>query len=329
MGPAVLEDLLQGVELPSDPRLLVGFDKFDDAGVFLLQEDLALIQTVDFFTPMVDDGYTFGQVAAANALSDIYAMGGQPLTAMNVVCFPSCEDQGILREILRGGLDKIREAGAVLVGGHTVDDNEPKYGLAVTGVISPARLIRNDAVQPGDVILLTKPLGSGIIATAIKAGMASASATSEAVKWMSMLNKAARNAAVEAGVRAGTDVTGFGLLGHLFEMARGSGVTIEIDASRLSFMSEARECASWGLIPGGAYSNRDYLGERIFFAESIDTVVKDLMYSPETSGGLLLAISEERCDTLVKTLEKHGVAYAIIGQATKPGPYPVLVKGGS
>lgn len=314
--------------MPTDPRLLVGFENFEDAGVYLLKDDLALIQTVDFFTPMVDDAYAFGQIAAANALSDIYAMGGEPLTAMNIVCFPGCEEFSILREIIRGGLDKIRESGALLVGGHTVDDNEPKYGLAVTGVVHPARLIRNNGVRVGDVIFLTKPLGSGIIATAIKAEMASQEAVREAITWMSTLNKAAKEAAVEAGVVGGTDVTGFGLLGHLFEMASASRVSIEVYPERILFMTGAQDYASWGLVPAGAYGNRDYLGERVAFSGVIDTAIKDLLYSPETSGGLLLAIAEEKASQLARALESYGVPYAIIGQATEYGANPVNVKGG-
>ncbi len=326
MEPAALDGILEGLYVSSDPRLLVGFDKFDDAGVYLLREDLALVQTVDFFTPMVDHPYWFGQIAAANALSDVYAMGGQPLTAMNIVCYPGCGDMEVLREILRGGIDKIKEAGAVLVGGHSVDDNEPKYGLAVTGIVHPARIIRNDAVQPGDVIFLTKPLGSGIIATAIKAEMAEESVQQECIKWMAALNYSAKEAAVATGVRAGTDVTGFGLLGHLFEMAKGSGVAIEVYADQLPVMTGAREYAAIGLVPGGAYANRDYLGDRVRFIDEIDAEIKDLMYSPETSGGLLLAAREDQVRELNRQLAAAGLPVAMIGRALSGRPVGIEVK---
>lgn len=319
---------MEGLYESSDPRLLVGFEKFDDAGVYLLREDLALVQTVDFFTPMVDHPYWFGQVAAANALSDVYAMGGRPLTAMNIVCFPACGDIEVLREILRGGIDKIREAGAVLVGGHSVDDNEPKYGLAVTGIVHPARVIRNDAVEPGDVIFLTKPLGSGIIATAIKAEMAEEAVQAECIRWMATLNHSGKEAAVAAGVRAGTDVTGFGLLGHLFEMAKGSGVAIEVYAQQLPLMTGAWEYAAMGLVPGGAYANRDYLGDKVRFTGEIDGTTKDLMYSPETSGGLLLAVKENRLEELTRQLEAAGLPVAMIGRAVSSETVRIEVKKG-
>lgn len=308
--------------------MLVGFEKFDDAGVYLLRDDLALVQTVDFFTPMVDDPYWFGQVAAANALSDVYAMGGQPLTAMNIVCFPACGDIEVLREILRGGIDKLKEAGTVLVGGHSVDDNEPKYGLSVTGIVHPNQIIRNDTVKPGDIIFLTKPLGSGVIATAIKAEMAEKSVQVECIKWMTTLNRAAKDAALAAGVSAGTDVTGFGLVGHLFEMAKGSGVAVEVYADQLGFMTGAREYAAVGLIPGGAYANREYLGQRVVFEEGIDPEIKDLMYSPETSGGLLLAVGEDRKADLVRALDREGLPLFLVGRAIPSESPRVEVKGG-
>jgi selenide,water dikinase len=308
--------------------LLVGFDTLDDAGVYLLQDDLALIQTLDFFTPIVDDAYLFGQVAAANALSDVYAMGGKPLTAMNIVCFPNCEDYSILRDIIRGGVDKVKEAGALLVGGHSVDDNEPKYGLAVTGVVHPQKLIRNNGLRAGDILFLTKPLGSGIIATAIKAEMVSVPVVEEAVRWMATLNSAAAEAAVDVGVQCGTDVTGFGLLGHLVEMTEASGVSAEVFADQLYFMREALQCASMGLVPGGAYANRDYLGTRVIIEDNVDGAVKDVAYSPETSGGLLLGVPEDRGNAMAEALTRKGVSYAIVGRAVPTRSYSVVVKGG-
>lgn len=240
------------VKVKPDPRLLVGFDRADDAGVYKLTEDIAIIQTVDFLTPMVDDPFLFGQIAAANALSDVYAMGGEPLTVMNIVCFPECLDVRVLQEIIKGGLTKIEEAGATLVGGHTVDDDEPKYGLSVTGVIDPARVVSNAGAKEGDYLYLTKPLGSGIISTAIKGEMASELVVSRAVNSMAALNKTARDAMMRVGIDSATDVTGFGLLGHAMEMAESSGVGIKLWYDTLPVLTGVEELAQMGLIPGGS-----------------------------------------------------------------------------
>jgi selenide,water dikinase len=313
------------MNVPTHPDLLVGIDTRDDAGIFKLNKDLALIQTLDFFTPMVDDPYVFGQIAATNAINDIYAMGGRPLLAMNVVCFPQCEDMQILRGILEGGLSKIKEAGAFLVGGHTVDDNEPKYGLAVAGLVHPARIIGNAGACPGDRLFLTKPLGNGIIATAIKAEMASEKAYEEAVKWMSMLNRNACEAMQEVGVNAATDITGFGLLGHLFEMASGSDVEVELYADRVGFMTDTLEYANMGLIPGGAYTNREYLTDKIAITGDVDPVIKDLLFSPETAGGLLIAVSEEKARALQAAMKERDVACFHVGRITGKGFRPIKV----
>lgn len=314
-----MEKILGDFELPYHPDLLVGFDTRDDAGVFKISEDTAIIQTLDFFTPMVDDPYVFGQVAATNAINDVYAMGGKPLLAMNIVCFPQCGDLGILKEILRGGLDKIKEAGALLVGGHTVDDNEPKYGLSVTGVVHPERIIGNAGARPGDVLFLTKPLGNGVIATAIKAEMASREAYEEAVYWMTMLNKEPCAAMQEVGVNAATDITGFGLIGHLYEMASGSDVRVEVYAGKVGFMKETLEHAGIGLIPGGAYTNREYLKDKVEIDSRVDGIVADLLFSPETAGGLLIAVPGEKRDKLAEALEKRGCAFFEIGKVTGAG----------
>ena len=223
----------------------MGIHTRDDAGIYMLREDLALIQTLDFFTPMVDDPYIFGQIAAANAINDVYAMGGQPLTAMNVVCFPQCEDMGVLRDILAGGLSKIKEAGALLVGGHTVDDNEPKYGLAVSGLVHPQNIISNSQARPGDNIYLTKPIGNGVVATAVKAEMAVPEHLDEAVKWMTTLNKAGAEVMQSSGIKSATDVTGFGLLGHLFEIATASDVQVEVYAEKVPLLAGVREYAGY------------------------------------------------------------------------------------
>lgn len=248
------------LQKPLHPNLLVGIESSDDAAVYKINEDVALIQTLDFFTPVVDDPYTFGQIAAANALSDVYAMGGEPFLALNIVCFPDCLDPLILSEILRGGQDKVTEAGAVLAGGHSVSDDEPKYGLSVSGFVNPLRIMTNNRAKPGDVLILTKPLGVGIINTAIKAGIASETASREAILSMTSLNRIGKEATQDInGVHSITDITGFGLLGHAIEMAEGSNVTFRIKSNDIPYIASAEEYANMGLIPAGAYKNRDFL----------------------------------------------------------------------
>jgi selenide,water dikinase len=320
-----LENVLQDLDFPTHKDLLVGIDTRDDAGVFKLSEDQAIVQTMDFFTPMVDDPFIFGQIAATNAINDIYAMGGTPITAMNLVCFPQCGDMQILKRILEGGLDKIKEAGIVLVGGHTVDDNEPKYGLSVTGLIKPDRLLTNCNAQPGDVLILTKPLGTGVIATAIKAEMASKKAEQEAVKWMSRLNREGCQAMLETGVNSATDVTGFGLLGHLYEMASASDVLIEIDSGSISFIKGALDYAQMGLIPQGAYTNRDYLADKVDMAPGVGAAVADLIFAPETAGGLLIAVRPERANLLAPRLDSGGNLACTIGRVVEKGFKPLRV----
>lgn len=324
MGPGTLNQILAGIKVKSSPNLLVGFATADDAGVYQLTPDKALIQTVDFFTPMIDDPFSFGQIAAANALSDVYAMGGEPLTAMNIVCFPSCLDIEVLKEIIRGGLSKIEEAGALLIGGHTVDDNEPKYGLAVTGLVDPQRVILNTGARAGDYLYLTKPLGTGIISTGIKGEMADRKAVTQAILSMSCLNKAARDVMVEVGVHAATDVTGFGLLGHLAEMMS-NNLDTEIWVDKLPVLESALELAEMGLIPGGAYANRDYLEHRINFYINIDDPWRDILLSPETSGGLLMAVAPDRRSVLEKKLAVRGVMGAGVGRVLGQGKGKILV----
>lgn len=274
---------------------------------------------------MVDDPYLFGQIAAANALSDVYAMGGYPLTAMNIVCYPKCDDIGVLSEILRGGADKIKESGAILVGGHTVDDNEPKYGLSVTGIVHPERVITNQAAQPGDRIYLTKPLGTGIIATAIKGEMAGPEAVEAAIKSMALLNKNACDAMVEAGVKMATDLTGFGLLGHLMEICDASGVRARVFADKLEILPETERLAAMGLVPEGAYNNREYLQDRIRIDDSLNAVIRDIMYSPETSGGLLIAVAADRYGELESAFRRHSVDWVFMGQFLEDGPSQIEV----
>ena len=292
--------------LPGHPNLLVGIESRDDAAIYKVREDLALIQTLDFFTPMVDDPFVFGQIAAANALNDVYAMGGVPFMALNIVCYPECEDMDVLGLILEGGLSKVQEAGAVLAGGHTVDDNEPKYGLSVSGMVHPDKVINNAGAREGDIIFLTKPLGNGVVSTAIKAEMVSDKAYQEAIKWMSMLNKETAEIMQEIGVNAATDVTGFGLIGHLYEMAAASNKEVELYASQVEFMTGAIEYANLGLIPGGAYTNRDYLADKVEYIEEIKGMPRELLFSPETAGGILIAVNAGKAEQLQTALQQKG-----------------------
>lgn len=294
----------------------------DDAGVYRLNDQLALIQTLDFFTPIVNDPYDFGRIAAANALSDVYAMGGRPLTAMNIVCFPIKQlDKSILRDILRGGRDKVHEAGAVLVGGHSVDDLELKYGLSVTGVVAPNRVLTNRGARPGDRLLLTKPLGTGVLATAVKAGLASPAAAQAAVECMAELNRAAAEAMADYPVSSCTDITGFGLLGHGLELAAGSGVRLRIEAARVPLLPEVLDHAAIGLVPAGSFANRNFCAERLRGTTAIDPLLLDLLADAQTSGGLLIAVPAAAAAALLDRLHQLGVVHAaIIGEVLDRGP---------
>ena len=280
----------------------MGIETSDDAAIYKVTDEIALIQTVDFFTPVVDDPYTFGQIAAANSLSDVYAMGGEPKIALNIVGFPNCLDPSILGEILAGGADKVKEAGAVLVGGHSVQDEEPKYGLCVTGFVHPKKIFKNYGCQPGDVLILTKQIGSGIINTAVKAEMASEHEVCEAVRVMSSLNKKAKEAAEGFSIHACTDVTGFGLLGHCVEMAQASGVSFHLSVQDIAFLDGAAEYAKMGLVPAGAYRNREYAGHAVEAGETEECYL-DLLYDPQTSGGLLFSVGAEEALALLEALE--------------------------
>lgn len=292
---------------------MVGIETSDDAAVYRINDDMCLIQTIDFFPPMVDDPAVFGQIAAANALSDIYAMGGRPILALNIVCFPSCLSPDVLGEILRGGADKVYQAGAVIAGGHSVEDDEPKYGLAVTGLVHPEKLLTNAGAQKGDVLVLTKPLGSGIINTAIKGNIADQNSYDQAVKYMAMLNAAAGAAVAEVGANACTDITGFGLLGHAAEVAKASGKSIELWSEACPIMTGALELARMGIIPAGAYNNRTYLGDQVVF-DGVDREIQDVLFDPQTSGGLLISLPEQKADRLVNMLKKQEVPAAVVGR---------------
>ena len=290
--------------------MLVGLHTADDAAVYQITEELALIQTVDFITPVVDDPYIFGQIAAANALSDVYAMGGQPILALNIVCFPNCLPVDTLGQILKGGAGKVKEAGAIIAGGHTVQDDEPKYGLSVTGLAHPREIITNASARPGDLLVLTKSLGTGIINTAGKAELASREAFQAAVERMVALNDGASLAMKEAGAHACTDITGFGLLGHAAEMARASKMSIILRWAKIPLLPQVAELASMGLVPAGAYRNRDFLNAEVSFDQEIPPEHRAILFDPQTSGGLLIAIAEEKADSLLKSLMEKGVSEA-------------------
>lgn len=327
LGPASLNAAVQGLftDIPRDPHVLVGFGTLDDAGVYQLSTDQALVQTVDFFPPMVDDPYLFGEVAAANALSDVYAMGGLPLTALNITCFPAGLDLGILNSILRGGLTKCREAGVAVMGGHTVDDPEIKFGLSVTGTIHPNRIWTNDGAQVGDVLVLTKPIGVGIITTGIKQGTAPREAIDAALKSMRMLNRAARNAAAEVGPNACTDVTGFSLMGHLYQMLRASEATAHVYAAQVPILTGAWELACQGIGPGGTQRNKAYFGSYVSLASNVEAAMVDLLFDPQTSGGLLLSVGGDKAGAMLGAMAAHGVSASVIGEVTEPSAGHVKV----
>ena len=311
-----MDKALKPLPLERHSSLLVGTETADDAGVFKLSEEMALVQTVDFITPIVDDPFVFGQIAAANSLSDVYAMGGKPLTAMNVIGFPRLSlDLSILTEILRGGLEKIHEAGAVLVGGHTVEDAELKYGLSVTGTVHPRKILTNKASQAGDVLVLTKPIGTGIISTANKAEMADAEYLQGAAESMARLNQKAAEAMAQCGVHACTDITGFGLLGHVSEMARGSGLTFRLFYSRIPLLGGAKEYSAMGMVPGGAYCNQTHFGPEICFSGKVPEMERIILYDPQTSGGLLIALPRAEGEKLLGICREKGIGEAsLIGE---------------
>lgn len=274
---------------------------------------MALIQTLDFFTPMIDDPYIFGQIAAANSLSDVYAMGGKPIVAMNIVCFPSCHDMNVLTEILKGGFDKVKESGALLVGGHTVDDKEPKYGLSVSGIVSPKKVLSNATAKPGDKLIITKPIGTGILNTAMKEKLVSKSTEEKVIQVMTHLNKYAAMSFDNIDVNSVTDVTGFGLLGHALEMAKASEVSLEIHALEVPILDEAIEMAKMGIIPAGMYRNKQYISKDVE-VKNIDVALEDILYDPQTSGGLLISVSSNLAEELIENIKLNGgIEAKIIG----------------
>ncbi len=310
----------------NDSNLIIGAETSDDAAVYRIDDEKALILTTDFFTPVVDDPYTFGQIAAANSLSDVYAMGGRPVTAMNIVCFPTCLPLDVLTEILKGGADKVAEAGAIVIGGHTVEDDVPKFGLSVMGMVHPEKIAANTGAKEGDYLILTKPLGIGIINTAIKADLADDELRSKAIFNMAYLNKDACEAMLEVGINGCTDITGFGLLGHAYELAEGSNVTIELWSDCLPILEESIDLAKMGIIPAGAYNNAKYLEGKISLSKEIEQHTVDIMYDPQTSGGLLISVSKDKHEALMEKLkQKNKCDFAVIGRVKNKSNYAIEV----
>lgn len=312
IGPDVLAQVLCNLPKMHDDNLLVGIDTSDDAAVYKINDETAVIQTLDFFTPIVDDPYMFGQIAATNSLSDIYAMGGTPTLALNIVCFPSCLNIEILGEILRGGADKVKEAGAIIVGGHTVNDNEPKYGLSVMGLVHPDKVFANANAKPGEVLVITKPIGTGIINTALKGEIAEKEHVDEAIKQMVTLNKYAADIARKYNVSACTDITGFGLAGHVYEMASGAEVSITIEGEKVPLILGTIEYVKMAMIPSGTYNNKRHIRGK-YEIISKESYMEDILFDPQTSGGLLYTLEEVEAKKLVEELEKNNITASIIG----------------
>ena len=317
VGAGELCKLLEGLKVRQDPNLLVGYDRSDDASVYKLTDDLALVQTVDFFPPIADDPYTFGAIAAANALSDVYAMGGEPRLALNVMAVPEDMPKEAVHAILRGGYEKAYEAGAIITGGHTIHGAEPIYGLAVSGFVDPRRILTNSGARPGDVLLLTKPLGVGVLTTAAKAGLAGGAVMDRIYRQMATLNRTARDIMVKYRVHSCTDVTGFALLGHSFEMAQGSGCTVHIQSGNVPFHPEAWDLAAMGLIPAGAYRNRDFAQKGVTVRGDVSRTMQDLLYDPQTSGGLLMAVDPADAAACLRELRDSIPAAAQVGYVTE------------
>jgi selenide,water dikinase len=312
---------MSGLNIPFDSNVIVGSGEKDDAGVYRISDDLALVQTLDFITPVCDDPFEFGRIAACNSLSDVYAMGGKALTAMNIVAFPVNKfSLDVLSRILDGGLDVMKEAGVQLLGGHSIDDPELKYGLSVTGLVHPQKVLRNNSVKPGNSLVLTKGLGTGIIATAIKAGLADSVIVNGFIKSMGTLNKYAADIMLKYNVSACTDVTGFGLAGHLLEMIEGGELSVTIDSSSLPLLDGALENAAMGLIPGGLYRNKTYVGDRCVVADNVKREISDVVFDPQTSGGLLISLPRNEAVEMLKEMKQSGINSAsIIGEAGMSG----------
>ena len=317
VGAGTLVHMLEGFKTHTDPRLIVGYDKSDDASVYVIDDNTALVQTTDFFPPIVDDPFLYGQIAAANALSDVYAMGGEPKLALNIMCLSESMGKETVQEILRGGYDKAYEAGAIITGGHTIQGAEPSYGLAVSGFVHPKKVLTNSGARPGDKLILTKPLGIGILTTSAKADMVDREVLDRIYNQMAALNKAARDIMVKYHVHSCTDVTGFALMGHSFEMAQGSGCTIHIQSQNVPFHSEAYELAEMGFIPAGAYRNREYAEAGVKNISNVSRALQDIFYDPQTSGGLMIALDAKEAEQCLDEMRKVIPQAAIIGYVTE------------
>lgn len=317
VGAGTLVHMLEGFQTHFDPNLIVGYDKSDDASVYKLSDELALVQTTDFFPPIVDDPFLYGQIAAANALSDVYAMGGEPKLALNIMCLAEKMDKDTVHNILRGGYAKAYEAGAIITGGHTIQGAEPIYGLAVSGFVHPDKVLTNSGAKPGDVLILTKPLGIGILATAAKADLVEEEVLQRIYRQMATLNKTARDIMVKYPIHSCTDVTGFALLGHSFEMAQGSGCTVHIQTGNIPFHPEAYEMAKMGFIPAGAYRNREYAEASVKVVGNITRAMQDICYDPQTSGGLLMAIPSEYAKECLAELQTRIPQASIVGYVSE------------
>lgn len=317
---------MEGIPTRQDDRLIVGYDKSDDASVYVINDELALVQTVDFFPPIVDDPFLFGQIAAANALSDVYAMGGEAKLAMNVMCINSKMGKDAVRAILEGGYAKAYEAGVLITGGHTIEDKEPKYGLSVTGFVHPQKLLRNSSAQAGDVLILTKPLGVGILMTAAQGDLVDELLLQKLYAQMAQLNRTARDIMVKYTIHSCTDVTGFALMGHTYEMAQGSDVSIHLETQHLPYYKEAETMASMGFIPAGAYRNANYLNGHVAQKRPISRPMLDILYDPQTSGGLLIAVAEKDALTLQRELADHLSCAAIVGYVTEKEEASIILE---
>lgn len=326
VGAGTLARLLEGFQTHSDPRLIVGYDKSDDASVYVLDNHTALVQTTDFFPPIVDDPYLYGQIAAANALSDVYAMGGEPKLALNIMCLSPEMDKETVHQILRGGYAKAYEAGAIITGGHTIQGAEPIYGLAVSGFVHPEKVLTNSGAKPGDVLILTKPLGVGVLTTAAKADLVEKDVLDRIYKQMATLNKTARDIMVQYPVHSCTDVTGFALLGHSFEMAQGSGCAIHLQTERIPFHPEALPFAEMGFIPAGAYRNREFAQQGVKVVGQVSRAMQDLCYDPQTSGGLLMAVPKEHAQACLAQLQEQIPQAQAIGYVTELLDAPIYLE---
>lgn len=325
VGAGVLAKLLEGISVHEDPNLLVGFDKSDDASVYKITDDLAIVQTLDFFPPIADDPYLFGQIAATNALSDVYAMGGEPKLALNIMCIPKDMPRDAVHALLRGGYEKVFEAGALITGGHSIFDDEPKYGLSVAGFVHPDRILTNSGAKEGDVLLLTKPLGIGVLTTAQRAELLSDEGKALAYRLMTTLNKSARDCMVKYRVHACTDVTGFGLLGHLYEMTQGSDLTAVLDTSAIHIIQEALPFAEMGILPEGMYRNRSF-AEQAVDAGDTPLAVQDVLYDPQTAGGLMISVHPEDADALYEELKTAVPCAQRIGVMERAGEKRILLR---